>query len=119
MKALAQICPPVLAFLFVYLAALAALFVSAFWSVDPFTSEIVQTWSLDNFRTLWEPHVPHDRAADDRHRVGGHRHDVLLAFPFAYFLVRVASARAAGDHSSSWCSCRCGRATSYASIRGG
>ena len=40
------------AFVFVYLAALAALFVSAFWSVDPFTSEIVRNWGWSNFSQL-------------------------------------------------------------------
>ena len=34
----------------IYLAALAVLFVSAFWTVDPFTGEIVHIWTLDNFR---------------------------------------------------------------------
>jgi putative spermidine/putrescine transport system permease protein len=34
----------------IYLAALAALFVYAFWSVDSFTGEGRPRWSLDNFR---------------------------------------------------------------------
>jgi putative spermidine/putrescine transport system permease protein len=94
MKALAQISPPVLAFLLVYVAALAALFVSAFWSVDPFTSEIVRTWSLDNFRTLWDDPTYRTIAL----RTIGIASAVtvtciVLAFPFAYFLVRVASPR--------------------------
>jgi len=32
--------PPLLAFTLVYLASLVALFVSSFWSVNPFTTEI-------------------------------------------------------------------------------
>jgi putative spermidine/putrescine transport system permease protein len=93
-KAVGQVSPPVLAFLLVYVAALAALFLSAFWSVDPFTSEIVRTWSLGNFRTLWD---------DPTYRTIAFRTlgiasavtvtCILVAFPFAYFLVRVASAR--------------------------
>jgi putative spermidine/putrescine transport system permease protein len=93
-KALTQVSPPVLAFLVIYVAALAALFVSAFWSVDPFTSEIVRSWSLDNFRTLWD---------DPTYRTIAFRTIgiaaavtvtcAVLAFPFAYFLVRVASPR--------------------------
>lgn len=94
LKALGEISPPVAAFLLVYVAALVALFVSAFWSVDPFTSEIVRSWSLDNFRTLWD---------DPTYRTIALRTIgiasavtvtcVLLAFPYAYFLVRVATPR--------------------------
>src|SRR3954471_24850797 len=57
LRGLALLSPPVAAFLFVYLAALAALFVSAFWSVDPFASEVVRTWGLDNFRQILESDV--------------------------------------------------------------
>ncbi len=38
LKALSLLSPPVLAFLVVYIAALVALFVSSFWTVDPFTA---------------------------------------------------------------------------------
>ena len=48
-------------------AALAVLFVSAFWRVDAFTGKLVHDWNLDNFRTIFaRPDVPRDRAADDR-----------------------------------------------------
>ena len=39
-KALLLLAPPLLAFGLVYLTSLAALFVSSFWSVNPFTTEI-------------------------------------------------------------------------------
>ena len=38
----------------IYLAALAALFVYAFWSVDSFTGKVVHAWSFDNFREIFE-----------------------------------------------------------------
>jgi putative spermidine/putrescine transport system permease protein len=38
----------------IYLAALAALFVSAFWTLDVFTSKIVHHWNVDNFRLIFE-----------------------------------------------------------------
>jgi len=46
--------PPLLAFALVYLASLVALFVSSFWSVNPFTTEIEHIWNVDNYKTLWE-----------------------------------------------------------------
>jgi putative spermidine/putrescine transport system permease protein len=89
-----QVGLPLAAFLFVYVAALVALLVSAFWSVDEFTSEIVRTWSFDNFRTLWED-VTYRRIVI---RTVGIACAVtvtciVLGFPYALFLVRVASPR--------------------------
>jgi putative spermidine/putrescine transport system permease protein len=85
---------PLLAFGLVYLASLAALFVSAFWTVDPFTTEIVHVWTLDNFRTLFESSAY--RAIAFR-TIGIAAAvtvaDAILAFPLAYFMARVASGR--------------------------
>jgi putative spermidine/putrescine transport system permease protein len=93
-KGLALLSPPLAAFVFVYLAALVALFVSAFWSVDPFTSEVVRTWGWDNFRQVLETDV-YRRIA---YRTVGIAAavtitDAILAFPFAYFMARLASRR--------------------------
>ncbi|HJU46812.1 MAG TPA: ABC transporter permease [Gaiellaceae bacterium] len=94
LKALAELVPPVSAFLVVYVAALVALLVAAFWSVDEFTSEIVRTWSLDNFRLLWED--PTYRRVTLR-TVGIAAAVtvtcIVLAVPYALFVVRVASPR--------------------------
>ena len=94
LKAVALLSPPVLAFLLVYVAALAALFVSAFWAVDPFTSDLVRHWNLDNFRTLWHGSAYRHIAF----RTVGIAAavtvtDAVIAFPFAYFMARVASGR--------------------------
>jgi putative spermidine/putrescine transport system permease protein len=86
--------PPAGAFLLVYVAALAVLLLSAFWTLDPFTGQIVHTWSLDNFRILWEEHT--------YWRIAGRTiglaaavtvTDILLAFPFAYYMARIAGPR--------------------------
>ena len=46
-----------------------SLLVSAFWSVDPFTTELVHDWNLDNFQRIFtEPVYLHDRLQDDRDR---------------------------------------------------
>jgi len=78
----------------IYIAALAALFVYAFWSVDSFTGKVVHNWSLDNFkeifqsgpfrgviwRTVWISAAVTATCA-------------TLALPFAYFMARLASPR--------------------------
>jgi putative spermidine/putrescine transport system permease protein len=93
-KALGQLGLPLAAFLFVYVAALVALLVSSFWTIDEFTSEVVHTWTFDNFRTLWDD--PTYRRIVFR-TVGIATAVTLtcivLAFPYALFLVRVASPR--------------------------
>jgi putative spermidine/putrescine transport system permease protein len=82
------------AFILVYVAALAVLLLSAFWTLDPFTGEIIHTWGLDNFRTLWNEST--------YWRIAGRTiglaaavtvTDILLAFPFAYYMARIARPR--------------------------
>jgi putative spermidine/putrescine transport system permease protein len=85
---------PVAWMVVVYLGALALLFVSAFWRLDPFTGLIIRDWGFTNFRTLVE---------DDVYRTIVLRTlgisaavtvtDILLAFPLAYFAARLATAR--------------------------
>jgi putative spermidine/putrescine transport system permease protein len=86
--------PPLLAFSLVYLASLAALFVSSFWSVNPFTTEIEHLWNVDNYKTLWEASAYRTIAL----RTIGIAAavtlaDAVLAFPLAFFMARVSSAR--------------------------
>jgi putative spermidine/putrescine transport system permease protein len=85
---------PLAWFIFIYLAALIALFLSAFWSVNSFTGEVEHAWTLDNFREL---------LGSETYRVIALRTltmaiavtttDIALAFPVAYFMVRVAPPR--------------------------
>jgi putative spermidine/putrescine transport system permease protein len=94
-KALLLLLPPLLAFGVVYVASLAALFVSSFWSVNPFTTEIEHIWNVDNFRTLFESSAYRTIAL----RTIGIAAavtlaDAVLAFPFAYFMARLAGPRA-------------------------
>jgi putative spermidine/putrescine transport system permease protein len=85
---------PVLAFAIVYLGALVALFISAFWQIDAFTAQVIHSWTLDNFRTLWDDHT--------YWRITGRTiglavavtvTDIVLAFPLAFFMARLASSR--------------------------
>ncbi|HVW89856.1 MAG TPA: ABC transporter permease, partial [Gaiellaceae bacterium] len=93
--ALALLVPPVGAFLAVYVAALVALFVTALWTVNVFTGQLVHHWTWTNFRQLWEVGAYHTIAW----RTIGIAAavtvtDALIAFPFAYFMARVARPRA-------------------------
>ncbi len=93
-KATGLLTPPLGAFVFVYLAALVVLFVSAFWTVNEFTGELVHEWTLSNFQTLWNSSAYHTIAL----RTIGIAAavtvtDALIAFPFAYFMARIAGRR--------------------------
>jgi putative spermidine/putrescine transport system permease protein len=86
--------PPLGWFGVFYLASLAVLFVSGFWTVDTFTGKLEHVWNVDNFKTLWE---------DSTYRhIAWHTFwmasvvtltDAVLAVPFAYFMARIAPAR--------------------------
>ncbi len=86
--------PPLGWMLVVYLGALALLFATAFWRLDPLTSAIQRTWGLRNFRTL---------VSDSVYRVITLRTagiaaavtltDIALAFPVAFYAAKLATPR--------------------------
>jgi putative spermidine/putrescine transport system permease protein len=91
--ALSTFGPPIGFFVAIYIAALVALFVSAFWTVNVFTG-IEHTWTWSNFSELWHGSVYRAvtlRTAGIAAAVTAT--DIVLAFPFAYFMARVASPR--------------------------
>jgi len=86
--------PPLGWFVVLYLAALATLLITAFWTIDPFTTQIVQSWNLDNFRVILTDSTYWSIIG----RTVGIAAlvtvtDAVLAFPFAYFMARVATRR--------------------------
>jgi putative spermidine/putrescine transport system permease protein len=95
LRAVALLVPPLGWMAVFYLAALGVLFVSAFWSIDAFTGKLVHVWTWSNFDV-----VIHDKT----YREIAFRTiwmaaavtvtDALIAFPFAYYMARVASPRA-------------------------
>ena len=94
LKALVLLLPPTGAFLAVYVAALVALFVSAFWTVDSFTGLTIHHWTLDNFRELWHGGTYHAVALRTILIASAVTvTDAIIAFPFAYFMARVATPR--------------------------
>jgi putative spermidine/putrescine transport system permease protein len=80
--------------LIAYIGALALLFVSAFWRLDPFSGDIITEPTLQNFEELLTTDIYRTVAL----RTIGIAAlvtvtDVILAFPIAYFMARVASPR--------------------------
>ena len=81
----------------VYVAALLALFVTAFWTMDSFTGEVRVQWNIDNFVQLF---------TDALYRTVTLRTlaialsvtliDILIALPIAFFMAKVASRRMRG-----------------------
>ena len=77
-----------------YLGSLALLFISAFWTIEPFSGNIVTEPSLANFETILSETVYRTitiRTVGMAALVSAT--DILLAFPIAYFMARVASPR--------------------------
>jgi putative spermidine/putrescine transport system permease protein len=94
LRSLLLLLPPLGWFVVIYLASLALLLITAFWQINDFTTQIVQVWNLDNFRII---------LTDPTYRLIIGRTfllaaavtvtDAVIAFPFAYFMARVASRR--------------------------
>jgi putative spermidine/putrescine transport system permease protein len=86
--------PPVGWMLLVYLASLVLLLITAFWTIDTFTTQIVQTWSLDNFATIaGEPTYFRIISRTVLLAAAVTATDIVIAFPLAYYMARVASRR--------------------------
>jgi putative spermidine/putrescine transport system permease protein len=81
-------------FVLIYVAALVLLFISALWRVDSFTGNLVHSWTLDNFKTLFT--VPAYRTIALR-TIGIAAAvtvtDAILALPFAFYAARMAPKR--------------------------
>jgi putative spermidine/putrescine transport system permease protein len=92
LRLLALIVPPVAAFVIVYAASLAAMLASSFWSTNAFTAEIVHSWSLDQFRTIFNRDNAYLGIAVRTVWMASAVTvtDAILAFPLAYFMARLA-----------------------------
>jgi putative spermidine/putrescine transport system permease protein len=87
--------PVLLWMVVVYLGALLLLFLSSFWRLDPFTSEIVRDWGFQNFQTIFtEPVYRIITLRTVGVAAAVTVTDIVLAFPIAYYAARMASARA-------------------------
>ncbi|MBK3646746.1 MULTISPECIES: ABC transporter permease [Streptomyces] len=85
---------PLLWLAVLYLGSLTVLFVSAFWTTNSFTSEVVRVWSTDNFHELFT--TPVYRQVIVRSVGVAASVTVLcavIAFPVAFYTARVARPR--------------------------
>jgi len=77
-----------------YLGSLAVLLVTAFWSVDALSGEVVQGFSLDNFEALFEEEVYRDIVGRTVAVAAAVTvTDAILAFPIAFYMAKVANRR--------------------------
>src|SRR5262250_224843 len=86
--------PPLVWFLLIYVAALVVLLITAFWQINPFTTNIERVWSLTNFQAIFTSAAYRDIIL----RTVGMAAavtvvDAIVAFPFAYYMARIASPR--------------------------
>ena len=94
LRAFLLLLPPLGWFVVIYLASLVLLLVTAFWQINDFTSQIEQVWNLDNFRIiLLDPTYRLIIGRTDALAAAVTITDAAIAFPFAYFMARVASRR--------------------------
>ncbi len=74
-----------------YLGSLAALFITAFWSTNDFTGDVVRVWTTENYQQLWN---------EDVYRTIILRSiavaaavtvlDAIIAFPIAFYMAKLA-----------------------------
>ena len=85
---------PIAWMVLIYLAALVILFISALWTTESFTGNIVHSWTLSNFETLFKASVYRTIALRTLGIAAAVTvTDAVLAVPFAFFAVRVAPRR--------------------------
>jgi putative spermidine/putrescine transport system permease protein len=86
--------PPLAWLVLVYLGSLFVLLLSSLWDTDSFTGEIVHTLTLENFREVLATEVYRDVAVRTiTMAIAVTIADVVLAFPIAYYMARIASPR--------------------------
>jgi putative spermidine/putrescine transport system permease protein len=77
-----------------YLGSLFVLLLASMWDTNPFTSEVVHDFTLDNFRRILEQDVYREVAwRTIKMAAFVTIADAVLAFPIAYYMARVASPR--------------------------
>ncbi len=94
LRPLLLLTPPLAWFVVIYFASLLLLLITAFWTIDPFTTQIVQIWNLDNFRIILSEST-YGSIIGRTVLIAAlvTLTDAVLAFPFAYYMARVASRR--------------------------
>ena len=80
-----------------YLGSLAGMLISAFWSVDALSGELIKGFTFDNFKELTEQSVYKDVAVRTIGVAAAATvTDALIAFPIAFYMAKIASPRVKG-----------------------
>jgi putative spermidine/putrescine transport system permease protein len=94
LKVIALLIPPFGWMVVVYLAALAVLLATAFWQQDVLSGKIIHTFTTDNIQYIRnDPTIRKVTRDTVQMAVVVTITDILLAFPLAYYMVRIASRR--------------------------
>ena len=93
LRAILTLSPPLAWFLVIYLASLAVMLVTAFWTVNPFTNALVHSWTLSNFQQIFTGTYLTVIGRTVLMAVVVTVTDTILAVPFAYYMARVAAPR--------------------------
>ena len=94
LKALALLIPPLAWLLVVYIAPLAVLLATAFWQQDVLSGKILHTFTTDNLKYLKDDPAIHTVTRQTvQMAVLVTITDMVLAFPLAYYMARIASRR--------------------------
>jgi len=91
LRAALTLSPPLAWFLVIYLASLLVMLLTAFWTVNPFTNNLQHQLSLTNFADLLKAPVPAIIGRTVLLAASVTVTDAIIAFPFAYFMARVAT----------------------------
>ena len=93
LRAVLTLSAPLAWFLVIYLASLAVMLVTAFWTVNPFTNALVHSWTLSNFQQIFTSTYLTIIGRTVGMAALVTVTDAVLAFPFAYYMARVATPR--------------------------
>jgi len=86
--------PPLAWFLFVYLASLAVLLITAFWRINEFTTAIERVWGFQNFTAIFSNAAYRTIILRTLTMAAGVTVvDAVVAIPFAFYMARVATPR--------------------------
>jgi putative spermidine/putrescine transport system permease protein len=86
--------PPLAWFLLIYIASLAVLLITAFWTINPYTTNIERAWNLSNFTSiLGTPAYRQIILRTVGMAAGVTVIDAIVAIPFAYYMARIARPR--------------------------
>ncbi len=84
--------PPLAWFVLIYIAALVVLLITAFWQTNSFTNNLEHIWNLQNFVQIFTtPAYLQVIGRTLGMAAGVTAVDGLIAFPFAYYMARVAT----------------------------